>query len=152
MGDLRDPKTFIAPIISGRQRARVKDHIADAIAKGAKVVAGGEWDGNRCQPTLLINVSEDMTVCRSETFGLVTSIYPVDSYEEGLQKANDTEFACHLRSSPKTSTEPFTSRKTSALACATLIAQRSTVKPMCLSVATVKVALAAKVRMRTWKH
>jgi acyl-CoA reductase-like NAD-dependent aldehyde dehydrogenase len=92
MGDLRDPNTVIAPIISERQRARVRDHIADAVAKGAKIAAGGEWVGNRCQPTLLTDVSEDMTVCRSETFGPVTSIYPIDSYEEGLEKANDTEY------------------------------------------------------------
>lgn len=92
MGDLRDPNTVIAPIISDRQRERVKTHIADAVAKGATIAAGGEWEGNRCQPTLLTNVSEDMTVCKSETFGPVTSIYPIDSYEEGLNKANDTEY------------------------------------------------------------
>lgn len=92
MGDLRDPNTVIAPIISDRQRTRVKDHIADAVAKGATVAAGGEWDGNRCQPTLLTNVTEEMTVCKTETFGPVTAIYPIDSYEEGLDKANDTEY------------------------------------------------------------
>ncbi|KPA21771.1 Vanillin dehydrogenase [Shimia sp. SK013] len=92
MGDLRDPNTVIAPIISERQRARVRNHIADAVAKGATVAAGGEWEGNRCQPTLLTDVSDDMTVCRSETFGPVSSIYPIDSYEEGLAKANDTDF------------------------------------------------------------
>jgi acyl-CoA reductase-like NAD-dependent aldehyde dehydrogenase len=82
----------IAPIISDRQRQRVKDHIADAVAKGATLAAGGEWEGNRCQPTLLTDVSEEMILCRSETFGPVTSIYPIDSYEEGLEKANDTEY------------------------------------------------------------
>ena len=92
MGDLRDPNTVIAPIISTKQRERVKSHIADAKAKGATIVAGGNWSGNRCEPTLLTDVSEDMTVCRSETFGPVTSIYPVDSYEEGLERANDTEY------------------------------------------------------------
>ena len=92
MGDLRDPKTVIAPIISDRQRKRIKYHIADAVAKGAKVATGGGWEGNRCQPTLLTGVSEEMTVCRSETFGPVTAIYPIDSYEEGLEKANDTEY------------------------------------------------------------
>ncbi len=92
MGDLRDSNTVIAPIISDRQRQRVKDHIADAVAKGATIVTGGEWEGNRCQPTLLSGVTEEMTVCRTETFGPVTSIYPIDSYEEGLEKANDTEF------------------------------------------------------------
>ena len=92
MGDLRDPGTVIAPIISERQRQRVKDHIADAVAKGATVTAGGEWDGNRCQPTLLTGVTDEMTVCKAETFGPVTSIYPIDSYEEALDLANDTEY------------------------------------------------------------
>ncbi|MEM7302621.1 MAG: aldehyde dehydrogenase family protein [Pseudomonadota bacterium] len=92
MGDLRDPDTVVSPIISERQRKRVRSHIEDAVAKGATVVAGGEWEGNRCQPTLLTGVDEEMTVCRTETFGPVTSIYPVDSYEEGLERSNDTEF------------------------------------------------------------
>ena len=92
MGDLRDPGTVIAPAISPRQRTRIKSHIEDARAKGATIVTGGEWDGNRCTPTLLTDVTEDMTVCRTETFGPVTSVYPIDSYEEGLARANDTEY------------------------------------------------------------
>jgi len=91
MGDLRDPNTVIAPVISPRQRERIKNHIEDARAKGANVI-GGKWEGNRCQPTLLTDVSEDMNVCRTETFGPVTAIYPIESYEEGLEKANDTEY------------------------------------------------------------
>jgi len=89
---LRDPNTVVAPIISERQRDRVKSHIADAIAKGATLAAGGEWVGNCCQPTILTGVSEDMTLCKEETFGPVTSVYPIDSYEEGLEKANDTVY------------------------------------------------------------
>lgn len=91
MGDLRDPNTVIAPIISERQRDRIKNHIEDARAKGAKVY-GGEWEGNRCQPTLLTDVSEEMIVCKTETFGPVTSIYAIENYEEGLAKANDSEY------------------------------------------------------------
>lgn len=92
MGDLRDPNTVIAPIISERQRQRVRDHIADAVAKGATVVTGGGWVGNRCQPTLLTGVTEEMAVCKAETFGPVTAIYPIDSYDEGLLLANDTDY------------------------------------------------------------
>jgi len=91
MGDLRDPNTVIAPVISLRQRERIKSHIDDARAKGANVI-GGEWEGNRCQPTLLTEVSEDMSVCRTETFGPVTAIYSIENYDEGLEKANDTEY------------------------------------------------------------
>ncbi len=92
MGDLRDPDTWLGPIISERQRNRVRTHIEDAKSKGAKVVTGGDWDGNRCRPTILTDVQEGMVVCREETFGPVTSIYPVDSAEEALEKANDTAY------------------------------------------------------------
>jgi acyl-CoA reductase-like NAD-dependent aldehyde dehydrogenase len=91
-GDLRDPDTVIAPIVSTRQRNRVKEHIADAAAKGAIIATGGKFDGNKCMPTILTQVDESMTVCRTETFGPVTAIYPIDSYEEGLSRANDSEF------------------------------------------------------------
>jgi len=92
MGDMHDPETVIGPIISERQRNRIQSHVEDAKAKGATINTGGEWDGNRFKPTVLTGVTEDMTVCREETFGPVTSIYPIDSYEEGLRRANDTEF------------------------------------------------------------
>ncbi|MBL8550561.1 MAG: aldehyde dehydrogenase family protein [Hyphomonadaceae bacterium] len=92
MGDLRDPSTVIGPIISVRQRDRVKAHISDAVSKGATLLAGGDWDGNRCRPTVLCGVKTSMAVCKEETFGPVTSLYPVDSFEEGLSLANDTRY------------------------------------------------------------
>lgn len=92
MGDLRDMSTILGPIISPRQRNRVRSHIEDAVAKGATLVTGGEWEGNRCQPTILTNVTDEMTVCRQETFGPVTSIYAVNSVEEALELANDTHY------------------------------------------------------------
>jgi len=92
MGDLRDMSTILGPIISPRQRNRVRSHIEDAVSKGATLVTGGEWEGNRCQPTILTNVTDEMTVCRQETFGPVTSIYSVNSVEEALELANDTHY------------------------------------------------------------
>ena len=44
------------------QRARVRRHISDAVKKGAELLAGGEWDGNRCQPTVFSGVTEEMEV------------------------------------------------------------------------------------------
>ena len=92
MGDLRDPNTMIGPIISDRQRGRVRSHIEDAREKGATVVSGGEWDGNRCQPTVLTGVTPEMTVYAEETFGPVVSIYPIQSLDEAIQKSNDSNF------------------------------------------------------------
>ena len=101
LGDLRDPQTWIGPIISERQRRRVRHHIEDAVAKGARVLTGGTWSGNRCRPTILLGVEEGMTVCREETFGPVTSIYPVDSADEAMRCARDTVYglsaAIHTR-------------------------------------------------------
>ena len=92
MGDLRDMETAVGPIISERQRERVRRHISDAKGKGVQVLAGGEWDGNRCQPTVLSGVTEEMEVCREETFGPVTSLYVFDSVDEALERANDTVY------------------------------------------------------------
>jgi acyl-CoA reductase-like NAD-dependent aldehyde dehydrogenase len=92
MGSLREPGTWVGPIISERQRQRVRTHISDAQSKGAKLLTGGEWIGNRCRPTILTDVSDDMTVCREETFGPVTSIYPVADLDEAILRANDTTY------------------------------------------------------------
>ncbi len=92
MGDLRDPHTWVGPIISERQRQRVRTHIEDARAKGARVLTGGTWIGNRCRPTILTGVEERMVVCREETFGPVTSIYPVADLDEAVARANDTRY------------------------------------------------------------
>lgn len=92
MGDLRNIETAVGPIISERQRERVRRHIADAKNKGVEVLAGGEWEGNRCQPTIFSGVTEEMEVCREETFGPVTSLYVFDTVDEALQLANDTVY------------------------------------------------------------
>lgn len=101
LGDLRDPGTWIGPIISGRQRERVRHHVEDAVARGARVLTGGSWQGNRCRPTVLLDVKEGMTVCREETFGPVTSVYPVANAEEAMRRARDTVYglsaAIHTR-------------------------------------------------------
>ena len=92
IGDLRDMNTAVGPIISERQRQRVRRHIEDAKSKGAEVLVGGKWHGNCCEATVLKGVNEDMEVCRNETFGPVTSLYIFDTVEEAIEKANDTEY------------------------------------------------------------
>ncbi len=92
MGDLRDPNTMIGPIISERQRGRVRRHIEDACEKGATVVTGGKWVGNRCEPTVLTDVTPEMTVYAEETFGPVVSVYPITGLDEAIEAANDSAF------------------------------------------------------------
>ena len=92
VGDLRDPATIIGPIISDRQRERIKRHIRDAQDKGANIVVGGDWQGNRCHPTVLTNVTEDMECHAEETFGPVVSVYQVEDLDEGLVAANNSRY------------------------------------------------------------
>jgi acyl-CoA reductase-like NAD-dependent aldehyde dehydrogenase len=72
----------------------VKDHLDDAIAKGAKVLTGGPdaISGNYIQPTVLTNVDHKMKVMTDETFGPVIPIQKVASVDEAIRLANDTTF------------------------------------------------------------
>ncbi|MBU3672141.1 MAG: aldehyde dehydrogenase family protein [Sinobacteraceae bacterium] len=92
MGDLRDPATMIGPIINARQRERIAAHIDDALAKGARAECGARWVGHRCEPTVLTGVTREMACFSEETFGPVTAVHTVDTFEEALILANDTRY------------------------------------------------------------
>ena len=92
IGDLRALGTFVGPIISERQRTRIRHHIEDAKTKGVEVLTGGEWDGNRCQPTILRGETEDMEVCWNKTFGPLTSLYEFEDIEDAMERANNSEY------------------------------------------------------------
>ena len=80
---------------------KVEEHIQDALAKGAKVVAGGKsLGGNFFQPTILRDVTSEMAVAREETFGPVAPLFRFTTEEEAIAMANDTEFglACYFYS------------------------------------------------------
>ncbi|MEM9533236.1 MAG: aldehyde dehydrogenase family protein [Pseudomonadota bacterium] len=92
MGDLRDPATMVGPIIHERQRRKIRHHIGQARELGATVIAGGGWHNNHVEPTVLTGVTEQMDVCREETFGPVTSIYPIADLDQAIDLANDTNY------------------------------------------------------------
>ena len=86
----------IGPIISASQVAIVKQHLADAKAKGAKVMCGGEvvnlGGGDYCQPTILTEVTPEMDVLNKETFAAILPVVVVESDQQGLALANDSEY------------------------------------------------------------
>lgn len=92
MGDLRDRSTVIGPIINDRQRAGIRTHLDDAFSKGATILSGGDWIANRCQPTVLTDVTTGMMLHREETFGPVVAVYAVESAEDALMLANDSSY------------------------------------------------------------
>ncbi|MGZ5061438.1 MAG: NAD-dependent succinate-semialdehyde dehydrogenase [Usitatibacter sp.] len=85
----------IGPLIDAQGLAKVEEHVADAIAKGAKLMMGGKrhaLGGRFYEPTLLTEVTSDMKVTREETFGPVAPLYRFKSDEDAVRLANATEF------------------------------------------------------------
>ncbi|WIF69142.1 NAD-dependent succinate-semialdehyde dehydrogenase [Metapseudomonas otitidis] len=83
------------PLINAKAVAKVEEHIADAVAKGARVLAGGKphaLGGNFFEPTVLGEVTPEMLVARDETFGPLAPIFRFDTEEQAIAMANDTEF------------------------------------------------------------
>ena len=83
------------PLIDVQAIAKVEEHVADALAKGAKVLAGGKphaLGGTFYEPTVIADVTGDMKIMREETFGPVAAVTKFHTEEEAIAAANDTEF------------------------------------------------------------
>ena len=95
VGDGLDEATDIGPLMNERAVAKCSAHVADALAKGARLVVGGEH--HRCgplffAPTVLADVPADALIMREETFGPVAAFAPFDDEDAVLATANDTEY------------------------------------------------------------
>jgi succinate-semialdehyde dehydrogenase/glutarate-semialdehyde dehydrogenase len=83
------------PLIDADAVLKVEEHIADALAKGARVILGGRrhaLGGTFFQPTILAEVTPDMAVTREETFGPVAPLFRFRTEAEAIRLANDTPF------------------------------------------------------------
>jgi succinate-semialdehyde dehydrogenase/glutarate-semialdehyde dehydrogenase len=90
-----EPGVQIGPLIEAAAVDKVQAHIADAVAKGARVLAGGKphaRGGLFFEPTILVGVTPAMRVAREETFGPVAPLFRFDTEAQAIEMANDTEF------------------------------------------------------------
>ena len=99
VGDPSDEATEVGPLVSTKQRDRVKDYIEIGLGEGAQVVVGGTApddpalaDGAYLMPTVFDGVDHDMRIAREEIFGPVVSVIPFDTEEEALSIANATPY------------------------------------------------------------
>ena len=95
LGSGLDEATTMGPMINAQALAKVEDLVADAVAKGAKVLAGGkrsELGGNFYEPTVLTHMTTDMRMYREEIFGPVAPIYIFNDEDDVVKQANDTEY------------------------------------------------------------
>jgi succinate-semialdehyde dehydrogenase/glutarate-semialdehyde dehydrogenase len=85
----------IGPMIDAKAIAKVEEHIADAVSKGAKIVAGGKTHalgGLYYEPTILVDVPASAAVSREETFGPLAPVFRFQDEDDVVRQANDTEF------------------------------------------------------------
>ncbi|WP_338049373.1 NAD-dependent succinate-semialdehyde dehydrogenase [Pantoea coffeiphila] len=95
VGEGHQPGVTIGPLIDASAVEKVEDHIADALAKGAKLLIGGQrhaLGATFYQPTVLAEASQQMKIAREETFGPVAPLFRFETEEEVIAMANDTEF------------------------------------------------------------
>jgi succinate-semialdehyde dehydrogenase/glutarate-semialdehyde dehydrogenase len=96
VGNGLDSAVEMGPLINQRQLRTVEEHVDDAVAHGARLLAGGrrmpELGENFYAPTLLADVTHDMRVMREETFGPVLPVAPFDTEQEAIALANDSDF------------------------------------------------------------
>lgn len=88
-----EPGVTIGPMIEAKAIAKVEAHIADAVARGGRLLTGGQrLGGLMFQPAVLTGVTSDMAVAREETFGPLAPLFVFDREEQAVAMANDTIF------------------------------------------------------------
>src|SRR5712671_6702393 len=95
VGDGLKGPTDQGPLIDTKALAKVEQHLADAVSKGARVVQGGKrhaLGGTFFEPTVLTDVTAAMLVAREETFGPVAPLFRFETEGDAIRMANDTEF------------------------------------------------------------
>jgi len=95
VGDGLAGQTDQGPLIDAAAFAKVREHIDDAVAKGARVAVGGKphaLGGTFFEPTVLTGVTTAMACAREETFGPVAPLFRFDTEQQAIRMANDTEF------------------------------------------------------------
>ena len=95
VGNGMDEGVNQGPLISFKALDKVKDHLADAVDRGAVIVAGGKPHkngGTMFEPTVIGNVDASMKMASEETFGPLAPVFKFKTEEEAIQLANDTEF------------------------------------------------------------
>jgi succinate-semialdehyde dehydrogenase / glutarate-semialdehyde dehydrogenase len=91
VGDGLDPSTTMGPMVHARRRDAIESFVRDAVAKGGKLLAGGERVGNEgffYQPTVLVDVPEEARIMNEEPFGPVAVINRFTDINDGIAKAN----------------------------------------------------------------
>jgi succinate-semialdehyde dehydrogenase / glutarate-semialdehyde dehydrogenase len=92
VGDPLLEETDMGPLCTPEVLARTREHLDDAVAKGATIVLGGGYEGQFHEPTIVDGVTSDMRIAQEETFGPVAPVITFSTLDEALELANETEY------------------------------------------------------------
>jgi len=90
VGDPRDPHTVIGPLIRASQCPMIDRKVKEAVARGARLLTGGKYEGNFYHPTVLADVTPEMAAFRDELFGPVAAVSRAKDADEALALANNS--------------------------------------------------------------
>jgi acyl-CoA reductase-like NAD-dependent aldehyde dehydrogenase len=92
VGDPKDESTFVGPIISEKEAARIEEWIQGAVSAGATLLCGGGRNGKMIQPTLLESVPKDALLYCAEAFGPVATLEPFATFDDAVQIVNESRY------------------------------------------------------------
>jgi betaine-aldehyde dehydrogenase len=92
VGNPEDERTDVSPVASDLAVTRTRAQLADAVAKGARIVLGGRIEGDTVHPTIVRDATDDMLGMREEVFAPVAFTSPFDTKEEVLRRATDHKY------------------------------------------------------------
>lgn len=95
-GDPTDPTNALGPLVDEGQRDKVHGLVTGAVEAGARLAAGGRYDGLVYRPTVLGGVAGDATVAREEIFGPVAPVVAYDTVEEAIELINADQYGLSL--------------------------------------------------------
>jgi len=91
-GNPREPGVVVGPLIRDSQAEFIKKQVDAAVTDGARLLGGGDYEGNVFQPTALADVTQDMSIFSTECFGPVAAVTKADNSDHALELANDSEY------------------------------------------------------------
>jgi acyl-CoA reductase-like NAD-dependent aldehyde dehydrogenase len=91
-GDPSEEATLCGPVIDDTSALRITSWVEEAVGQGARTLLGTQRQGRLLFPTVLADVPPTAKVAREEVFGPVVAVWPVDSWEAGLEAVNATEY------------------------------------------------------------
>lgn len=92
VGDKMDETTDMGPLISDAATLKVSEFVQDAVARGARILTGGDCEGRYYQPTVLDHVSADCLISKEEVFGPVVALYAFREIQEAIHLANNVDY------------------------------------------------------------